>query len=270
MKHCKHSAKIILDSVNYKGGRLITMEVVIPRIVLAELNTHRVFSRNSASSRAIPIRKMMYKVLFDRYTPTYWGANQKGMQARREVGAVRRLLARSVWAAAAIASVMFAAVLAAVGIHKQTTNRLLEPFLWHTVLITSTEWDNFFALRDHEDAHPDIRIAAQAMKAAIAGSIPVQRRRHLPYITEEEMWLHGGGQYAALKKVSAMRCARVSYERQSSKTDFQKDVEGAEKLLKAGHMSPFEHQAEASHCKECQLPSNFQGGWDQYRKQLGK
>jgi len=151
------------------------MEACFPRIVLAEFNTHRWFSRNSASSRAIPVAKMIRMVQDNPYIPTHWGKNQKGMQAEQEVDAQTALLAISDWNTARDYAVHVATHLLELGIHKQITNRLLEPFMFHTVIVTATEWDNYFHLRCHPAAHPDIRKVAELMRDALAASVPKEQ-----------------------------------------------------------------------------------------------
>ena len=149
-----YSAKVLADSISPDGVRLTTMEVTFPRIVLAEFNTHRMFSRNSASSRAIPVEKMIQRVLDDPFSPVWWGKNQSGMQAAEELSGEALRLARQHWLDARDFAISCVRLFQApeISLHKQIANRLLEPFLWHTVVVTATEWENFFALRCHKDA----------------------------------------------------------------------------------------------------------------------
>ena len=255
-----HSVTIIADSISLEGDRLTTFEVVFPRIILSEFNTHRVLSRNSASSRAIPIEKMVKKVMDDPYIPTHWGQNQKGMAADLEVDAKTASLAREAWLDARDAAVDHALALYELGIHKQITNRLLEPFMWHTVIVSATDWDNFFKLRCASDAHPEIRKAALLMREAMAASEPDELEPgswHLPLVTDEEM---AEFDTEVLRKLSTGRCARVSYLTHDGKRDLAADLELHDRLLKSGHMSPFEHVATP-------IPGrhrNFEG-WAQYR-----
>lgn len=141
------SAKIVADSI-CNGHRITTMEVVFPRFILAELNTHRLFSRNSASSRAIPFEKMVKEVEENPFIPIAWQKDHKGMQGTEYItddisieGCV------SEWLEARDEAVAQAKRLHCYSVTKQLCNRLLEPFMWHKVLITATEWDNFFNLR---------------------------------------------------------------------------------------------------------------------------
>lgn len=251
-----HSAKILADSISPDGERLTTFEVTFPRIVLAEFNTHRQFSRNSASSRAIPVEKMIRMVQEHPYVPTHWGKNQKGMQADEELAAFEQKAARAVWNGAIQEAITQAKELVEIGVHKQIANRLLEPFMWHTVIVTATEWDNFFHLRCHHAAHPEIRRAAELMRDVMEQSEPRLVRFggwHLPLIQLDEHVAQGLDEEQKkawlehLCKVSVGRCARVSYLTHDGRRDPKEDVALCDRLLASGHMSPFEHVARPSH-----------------------
>ena len=125
-----YQAKIICDSISPVGARITTFELVYPRFIHGEFMTHRVFSRNAASSRAIPVKTFLEQVLFNRADPLHWGANQAGMQASTELTGVKRFLAKKLWAASAVSAVCTAYLMAKVGLHKQVANRILEPFQW--------------------------------------------------------------------------------------------------------------------------------------------
>src|ERR1700722_3009673 len=174
----KPSARVILDSISSAGHRLTTVETVMHRYVLAEFNTHRVFSRNSASSRAIPVKKQLNRVREDPAMPISWPKDQSGMQGGEELDPTKGLdgmyegSPHAVWLEARDAATDYAEKLSLLGVHKSVTNRLLEPFMWHTVIVTSSEWENFFALRCNPLAQPEIRAAADAMCEAISNSIP--------------------------------------------------------------------------------------------------
>ena len=159
-----YGARIEKDSVSPDGARIITYEVTIPRIVLAEFNTHCMLARNSASSRAIPVKKMIAAVTEDPYIPEVWGSNKKGMQAGDEVSKDVQTRAKAEWLRARDYAVEQANALLAFGIHKQLTNRLLEPWLWHTIIVTATEWNNFEHLRNNAQAHPAIAVPAAMMQ----------------------------------------------------------------------------------------------------------
>lgn len=259
-----HEAKILADSVSPEGLRLTTFEVTFPRIVLAEFNTHRVFSRNSASSRAIPVQKMLSRVKEEPYLPTSWGKNQKGMQADEDVSEAEADRARRLWLIGRDDAVTVVNNLLDCGIHKQLTNRLLEPFMWHTVIVTATEWDNWFHLRNNAMAHPEIKRAAELMQTLFEVSTPRILRDgqwHLPLVYDEDwdlvrrhLGLQGpppGGAHLiehpdlmpSMVKVSCSRCARVSYLTHEGKRDIGEDLTLYDRLLQPGHMSPFEHAA---------------------------
>lgn len=233
-----YDAKILADSISPAGHRLTTFEVTFPRIVLAEFNTHRIFSRNSASSRAIPVEKMVKRVLEDSFQPVSWGKNQKGMQAETEFGAAERDVLDDKWCGFGRQAVDHARELLADGVHKQITNRLLEPWLWHTCVVSATEWGNFFNLRDNGKAQPEIHKAADLMHQLFKASKPrglMPRQWHLPLVSDErsaspaepeEFWV----------KVSAGRCARVSYLTHDGKRDVAEDVRLHDSLLESGHM----------------------------------
>lgn len=260
-------ARVVADSVNPEGDRLTTVEATFNRYVLAELNTHRMLSRNSASSRAIPVSKIMAQVWRNPAVPVAWGANQKGMQARRELGGVRRWFARRLFLWARIPALVFAWFLTKVGLHKQVTNRILEPWVWHTAIISATEWNNFFKLRCHPDAQPEFHELAEAIRRARSRSHPRKidwGGWHLPYVEDVSM---GGPIYGSndplleYPKVSAACCARVSYVRQNDRRSVGEDVAMANKLSTDGHYSPLEHPAKA--CRG--MWGNFDG-WKQLRK----
>ena len=279
-----HAAKILADSISPDGVRLLSFECEYPRIIHAEMMTHRVFSRNAASSRAIPIKKMIEMVMEDPYVPSIWGQNQKGMQAETEVNAVVAYDARYQWLSARDAAVRYAERLLQLGIHKQLTNRLLEPFLWYKCIISGTEWGNFFHLRNNKDAHPDIQIIARMMQELYEKREPQRLEYgqwHTPLISDEEQYTFCDSDPAALPvadklKVSVARCARVSYLTHLGTRDLQADLDLHDRLLASGHLSPFEHVARPmtrhettpseARPDEC-FSGNFRG-WVQHRKEI--
>jgi thymidylate synthase ThyX len=235
--------------------------------VLAELNTHRALSRNSASSRARPIHKVIAEVMDDPALPVEWGRNQSGMQARERVDDGEAADADKVWLDARDAAVEAANELDDLGVHKQLVNRLLEPFLWHVVVVSATEWDNFFAQRCHPDAQPEIRAAADAMRGAIEMSTPepvAEGGWHLPYLRpgELEELAAAGHDIEVAKRISVARCARVSYLTQSGVRDWSKDLDLYERLTtqQPPHASPLEHVATPAP----EGSGNFRG-WQQLR-----
>ena len=263
-----YEAKILADHLAPSGKRLVTYEVTFPRIVLAEFNTHRVLSRNSASSRAIPVEKMLRRVEKDPFVPTYWGKNQKGMQADEELGEEARNDAEYAWLSARDKAVGYARSLIETGVHKQLVNRLLEPWCWQTCLVTATEYDNFFALRCHRDAQPEIREIAVMMEKLYDEHEPIEVGEgfwHLPLVEDRAELEAAGYSEEDIRQISVGRCARVSYLTHDGKRDPRADLDLCDRLRASGHMSPFEHVAQA--LRDPDESGNFLG-WAQYRKSL--
>lgn len=269
------SAAVVADSVGPTGIRITTLQLRYWRAVHAELMTHRVFSRNASSSRAIPVQTVLDEVWGSPAGPVHWGKNQPGMQAHEELTGWRLGTARFFWRLAAKLASVVAWSMMKVGVHKQVANRVLEPFQYISVIVTSTEWENFFTLRDHPDAQPEIRILAQAMKAAMAESVPTELRLgewHLPYVYQSEIMDEGGRHDPSgiLVKLSTARCARVSYTTHDGLDPKRtKDIKLHDRLVVAKpiHASPAEHQAMAMPTKS--FYRNFRG-WYQYRILLEK
>jgi thymidylate synthase ThyX len=238
-----YAAKVICDSVSPFGHRLTTFEVTMPRIVLAEFNTHRDKSRNSASSRAIPVPTRIAMIQSDPFVPDAFGKNQKGMQAAEALAGADDARAREIWLAAAEDAIRHAQALAKIGVHKQLANRLLEPFAWHTVIVTGTEWENHFALRANPKAQPEIQTPTFLMRAAMLASTPQPLgpdEWHLPYIFPED---RAELDRTGLVQVSAARCARVSYLTHDGKRELAADTGLYARLFSDGHVSPLEHPA---------------------------
>lgn len=235
-----HKATILLDSVNKYGNRLTTFELTFPRIILAEWNTHRMFTRSSASSRAIPVAKMIKMVQENPYVPSTWGKNQKGMTAAEEILGADAITCEENWLRARDSMVDHAGELMKIGVHKQLANRLLEPFMWHTIINTATEYSNFFGLRDDKNAHPDIQLIAHAMRELYEAHTPTLRKEgewHAPYAKDSEDL---GGQ---MREVTSGRCARVSYLTHDGKHSPEDDIRLHGTLLSNRHMAPLEHAA---------------------------
>lgn len=217
--------KIIEDSrAANTGTRLTTLQLTYPRFLLPELNTHRILAKSSSSSRAVPFSKLKEQVLNNPAKPVYWGSNKPGMQAGHEI--VDTTTAMTCWKNAAIAAVNHAVQLHEMGLHKQIVNRLIEPFLLVDTVITGTEWDNFFHLRRHKDAQPEIQALAHAMYDTIHTSTPVilgPGLWHLPYVTYKE---RASLNLDEQQKCSVARCARVSYlNHDQSECTVSKDIE---------------------------------------------
>jgi thymidylate synthase ThyX len=261
-----YSARVLLDSISPDGIRLTTLEVTFPRFVLAEFNTHRVFSRNSASSRAVPTAKLLQRIEEDPAVPLEWGRNKAGMSASDLLSGEEGDEARRVWLHARDEAVASARRLLELNVHKQELNRLLEPFLWHTVIVTATEWRNFFELRCAPNAQPEIRAAALRMRAAIDESRPqlvADGQWHTPLVQSDEYALEP----ETRKRVSAARCARVSYLTHAGTREVEKDLELYERLKIDRHLSPFEHVATPA--ADTAFHSNFRG-WLQMRQEIDR
>lgn len=255
------NAKVILDSVAENGSRLTTMELEYPRFIHAEFMTHRAFSRNSASSRAIPVERFLNRVTTDPAMPIHYGANQKGMSADEELSyedklkciyKIKGLMGEAVWVVKQLSNL---------GLHKQVANRYLEPWFHIKVICSATEWTNFFLLRCYKAAMPEMQALADAMLKAYVTSFPVKRTLHCPYApeawpTEEERI-----------KISVARCARVSYlTHDGNKPTVESDMLLYDRLLEQQHLSPFEHVAFAAENKY-DSSGNFYG-WRQYRENV--
>ena len=309
--------KIIADSIAANAPRLTTMQLKYPRFIHAELMTHRKFSRNASSSRAIPVKKMIQDIIEDTAMPLHWGRNMPGMQAKEENndllyhGSVSPLdmvdnrydgvTREKAWFTARDKAISVAEAFDKAGYHKQIVNRILEPFMHISVIVSSTDFANFYHLRRHPDAQPEIKALADSMFLAQKNSTPtflVPGQWHLPYITDEDRkTLVAGydgisGDYVQqfdmvssedLIKCSVARCARVSYlTHDGEKPSMEKDLSLYERLVGSVplHASPAEHQATPdrfdinenmeSVWSSPQLSGNFSEGWIQYRKLLDK
>ena len=258
--------KIIEDSIAPNGKRLVTLQLQYQRFIHAEFMTHRVFSRNASSSRAIPVNRMIEQVRNNPAKPIHWGKNQAGMQASEQLEAEALEQVMSLWMKAANTAADIAEAMSLVGLHKQVTNRILEPFQFINVVVTATEWDNFFELRTHKDAQPEIQVLAREMKRVMDESKPVLKpigTWHLPYVRMEERQMYPIDMQI---KMSAARCARVSYlKHDSTKPNVEDDIALYHRLItsKPAHASPIEHQATPLDRAD-QVSNNFLG-WEQYR-----
>ena len=273
------TAKVIADTI-YNGHRITSLQLVMPRFILAQFNTHRCFSRSTASSRAIPTAKLIEQVRNNYVRPIQWGMNKAGMQSEQTLEARNLELAKAIWWRAANAAADFAEQMATLGLHKQHANRIIEPYIWSHTIVTATEWANFFKLRIDDAAQPEIQLLAKEMKAAIDNSIPKESSYHLPYIRDDEIYAYqkengfptGEGlrnRFDYFAPISAARCARVSYlNHDQSEPDYKKDMELALRLFESQHYSPFEHQAMAVSEGNLQKTRNFTG-WAQYRALIG-
>jgi thymidylate synthase ThyX len=240
------TAKIIADSVADGCPRLTTMQLRYPRFIHSEVMTHRAFSRNASSSRAIPVERLIQDVLDDPAMPIYWGANKPGMQAGEELesGHVE-------WILAGDDAIHRARRMARMGYHKQIVNRILEPYAHINVLVTATAdaYAHFIALRDHPDAQPEIAALARAMRESMAESTPEwldPRDWHLPYVDCPRRTIQNDYTHKEAMKISAARCASVSYKTVDGKPmTVDKALAIYDKLAGSDpiHASPFEHIA---------------------------
>lgn len=270
------TAKVIAKSVSSldPDRKIITFELEYPRFIHGELMTHRMFSRNAASSRAIPIETMVESVLDNPAVPVQWGLNQSGMQAKEEHTNPKECITK--WGYASEDAVDSANYLRTLGLHKQIVNRVLEPFQMMKTIVTATELDNFYWLRCHADAQPEIRVLAEKMyeaDKAKTAQVLQPGQWHLPYVVTYVCPEYGNEMYnlddedqteltlEEAKKISASCCAQVSY---------RKNDDSLEKALKIWdmlvnmtpvHASPFEHQA--TPMEQIQCISTFGGIWEE-------
>lgn len=272
------SARVIADSITEDGHRLTTFEATCWRPVLAENNTHRMFSRNSASSRAIPVTKQLDRFDSDFAAPIVWPKEQKGMQGGSNLEGQALIEAHILWED--LASFVYSTIASYVEahpdpetrLHKSMLNRWLEVGLWQTQVISATQWEGYFWQRCHKDAEPHIRAMAEAMEVALSGSTPrllSEGEWHLPYWGEngghENDWDDAAGLVydpvespdklnadllEVAKRCSTARCARSSYMTQSGARDIKEDLDLYARLTsnRVGsddppHASPLEHVA---------------------------
>lgn len=269
-----YSCKILADSLNTAGNRLTSFEVTYPRIILAEVNTHRMLSKSTASSRAIPVAKMIAAVKSDPFVPVWFGKNQPGMKADEQLDPEAIEECKKIWLEGLDKAVDSVEKLLTLGLHKQVTNRLLENWMWTTSIITGTEWGNFFGLRAHPDAQPEFQVLAKMMKESYNSNKPKLMQAgewHLPYMPDLED-LKKDFKEMDLVKISAGRCARTSYTSQNGVRDPKEDIELCDRLVVAGHMSPCDHPAKAyppswDYMTMYKDTGNFKG-WLQYRKTM--
>lgn len=240
------SAKIVADSINLWRDRVTSFEITFHRFVLAEFNTHCVFARNSASSRAIPVIKQFNKYTLDPAYPLSWPAEQKGMSGGSELSG-RYLLGASVlfhkiheYTAEAIQEYLISHPDPEHRLHKSVINRLMEPMQWHTALVTASSYENFFDLRVSPNAQPEIRAVAELMQEEYRKHEPktlVEGMWHLPYIREDEVFDISTN----IREISSARCARLSYLTQNGIRDTAEDKRLYDNLVTSGHWSPLEH-----------------------------
>lgn len=246
-------AEVICHSINQFEVELVTFVLEYPRFIHDQLLTHRVFSRNTSSSRAVPVKAMIENVKADPVFPTFWGKNKEGMSASEELTADYKNSAVQVWEKAMRYAIARAEDLLALGVHKQIVNRLLDPFQFVKVIVTTTDLVNWFSLRNHKDAQPEILYLANLMLAAYKKSKPFKifdGEWHLPFINrvrEKDSLIYSieGNKDLSREealKISVSLCAQISFRKEDL------SIEKADKICNKlsgsdpKHMSPYEHQ----------------------------
>jgi thymidylate synthase ThyX len=286
------SVEVLADSISPDNVRLTTLLCIYPRFIHSEMLRHRMFSHSVASSRAIPTEKNIQQVRNDPFVPTTFNKRVKGMGVGDPLEVSDQEEARNVWVDIAAESAFAAERLNEIGIDKSRANRLLEPFLYVTDIITATEWDNFFALRDHPAAQPEFQELAAMMKRQITWHIPEKLNYgqwHLPLVSDVELehlcearkTFFAREAIENIKMISASRCARVSFDKHTEFETINNTLERAQRLIDSGHLSPFEHVARPMEREdtgkvigECSVAiahldfcGNFRG-WVQMRKEI--
>lgn len=291
-----YQVKMIADSLAPCGKRLTTITARYPRIVHAEIMTHRDRERNAASSRAIPSHVMSEAIKNHPFVPLMWGLEKSGMQMGEQVPPELTALANELWLEARDKMVEYAKAIANIGetfndtypgeakaewqdirIHKSLPNRLTEPWMWITVVMSATEWKNFYRLRCHPDAEIHFQKIAGMMRDLHEQSKPTPLDAgnwHLPFIWPSD-WIDAAElvdtreqQVTLIKNISVARCARVSYLTHEGKRSLDKDIELFDRLIGGsgfGHYSPHGHVACA--CKDLIRSGPFIG-YSQYRKEF--
>lgn len=250
-------AAVIADSINGLDDRLTTIEATFPRFILAEVNTHCLLSRNSASSRAIPTERHIQRVREEMFMPETFNKRVKGMGVGDAFNESDAATARLYWEGARDDAVKWAEMLNDLGLDKSRVNRLLEPFMWHTAVISATEWRNFFALRDHPEAQPEFQIIARMMREEMEASVPLAMGDddwHVPFIDDDEYAssrdsdlafadVEPGWTMEKAKYVSVRRCAAISYDKHAEGEAMDDSIAKAKGLGDRGHYSPYQHVA---------------------------
>ena len=254
----QYHVRVVAHSVGWLEQHLpvVTFYLVYPRFIHSEMMTHKDFSRSAASSRAIPVAKMLSQVWNKPAMPLHWGINQPGMRADRYFTGWKRNLLCNLWQLCGRVVCVFVWAAMKLGLHKQTANRMLEPWQLMHVTLTTCKLANFFNLRIHNDAQPEICFLATLMKRAVDNSKPIKLSQgdwHLPWIEEQDYVLASQHlQHLStpetvtdlLKKMSAARCARSSYANFDGVRTVVGDLNTYAKLVEATpvHASPCEHQ----------------------------
>lgn len=264
-----YRAQILKDSVAPNGVRLTTIEVEYPHAVHKDIMTHRAFSRNFQSFRAMPPEDVIAKIEEDPFIPETFNSRVKGMHQGDELDKNTQEVLRLDWMTQIDSAIDIARNWLSHDVAKQQINFLLQDFTWIKGIITATEWDNFWGLRadvidPNAQPRPEVKIIAQLMKKAYTNSEPQELQNgewHRPLVfPEDEAVLDE----RALNLLSAGRCARVSYDKHSLSEPIASSLSRAEILMKNGHWSPVEHIATPGHEAD-KFSGNFRG-WVQLRK----
>lgn len=252
-------AGLVKYSISKYQNEIKTFELEYPRYIHAEIMTHRIFSRNAASSRAIPTHKKISMIWRDPVIPIKWGKNKAGMQDEGELSNVKKGICRFAWKTLSKFACIAAWSMSKVGLHKQYVNRVLEPWERYKAIITCTESDNFFDLRLHKDAQPEIQELAYCMKEALNLSKPELLHPgewHLPYVdsrrseTTRKLEYFMNGEEVSLedaKQISVSCCAQVSYRMLDDSLEKALRIYNRLITSKPSHWSPTEHQATPMH-----------------------
>ena len=267
MIHTTPIVNVLADS-EFQGSRLTTLKLQFWRPILPELSRHRVYSLTFRSSRATPTKVYLQEVRDNPWGPAHITLNQRGMVGKGELtDESSRDEWYAAWKLASLEACTFAERLSnsSLGpVAKEVVNRVLEPYVSITGIISGTEWDNFFKLRIAPDAQGEIRDLALAIKEARDKSQPHQLQEgewHLPYISDEDRRRYD---IETLRKASAARCARVSIKAFDGTTSIEKDVELGNRLISSCHFSPLEMVAQANSKEHAK--SNYDNNWLQFRK----
>lgn len=264
----------IIEATTNNGKAIYTFQLKYWRGIHSEMMTHRVFSRNASSTRAIPVMKTIKQVWNEPAMPVYWGENKAGMQAGEELVGTKLKAAKFLWRLSGKLACILAHGMVKLGLHKQIAGRILEPWQYIHVVLTGTEFENFFNLRIHKDAQPEIQELAAKMKQAMDQCTPREvsessinhRHYHLPYVSIAERTRYN---IQTCLQFSAARCARVSYLTHDNRYPKpEEDLKLYDRLVgsEPRHASPVEHQAHAA-LNEKYKSNNFTG-WVQQREVL--
>lgn len=242
-------AKVIASSI-YKKQTITTFEIEFPRIILAEFNTHRAVSKNTSSSRAIPSAAVIEQLENNMFVPQYWGKNQSGMQAKEVLSPEDAEKAKEIWIDAGNYMIEATRKLQELNVHKQLANRLSEAFQYVRMVATATDWNNFFWLRQDQDAQPEMQDLANAMAAAMGDAFDratpellLPGEWHMPYYQNGKWTPDSPHSLKDALKISTSCCAQLSYRKNDD------SLEKAERLFEMFfsasriHASPAEHQA---------------------------